>query len=102
MIIKNKAIKNDNMDDDEGYVYVGSCSIPSRIVKLESITGKLFTYRTRVFQKDATYEFTVTQEFETYSRIGWRGKVYDGFKGLNKWQADFEKYTIDNAINALP
>ena len=52
MIIKNKAIKNDNMDDDEGYVYVGSCSIPSRIVKLESITGKLFTYRTRIFQNN--------------------------------------------------
>lgn len=102
MIIKNKAIKNDNMDDDEGYVYVGSCSIPSRIVKLESITGKLFTYRTRIFQNNETFELPVTQEFQCYSRIGWRGKVYDGFEGLNKWQADFEKYTIDNAINALP
>lgn len=101
-MVKNKAIKNDNMDNDEGYVYVGSCSIPSRIVKLESINGKLFTYRTRVFQKGETHELTVAQHFEIYSRIGWRGKIYDGFEGLNKWQADFEKYTIDNAINALP
>ena len=95
---------NDVIDNDEGYIYVGSIILPSRIIKLLNVDRDGFEYSSVDFKHKIC---NFRQPFKNYVRLGWLNKQYAGYNNdkylsFEQLQIDFEKYTVKNALEALP